>query len=68
MLTFDGPRKKGLICTCGEKHIIREELTIWDDRRIKCSCGKLYLAFMNGHNRPQVWENKEWIPYKGITI
>lgn len=59
---------KGLICSCGEKHIFKEDLSMWNNHIIKCTCKEKYLPYMNGTNYPVIFTNKEWVKYGGTIV
>lgn len=59
---------ESLKCNCGEIIEIPNPITLWNNKVIKCDCGKMYLSCMSGFAFPLIYTNKDWIKYEGDVM
>jgi hypothetical protein len=59
---------EALKCSCGLKIDFPNPITLWNNKVIKCSCGKMYLTCMSGFAFPLIYTNKHWEIYEGEVL
>ena len=57
-----------LRCSCNEILEFPDPITLWNNKVIKCSCGKMYLTCMSGFAFPLIYTNKDWELYEGEVL